>query len=830
MPYFVKQLSQELAMPDPNWAHEDMLALEAHDWPGNVRELKNFIERSLLLATPPAHYWKPINEDTGEASQSSSQVNATLLSPEQEDTHTMAFGYPNEWTLKAVERAHIEQLVDFHEAISLLQRVIWVWQGKRWSVNIKSGTQSNMTTKLPEPKHKAPILNWLAKWRFQFQTMVRYRLLVLTSAPIILTLMALIGITIYWSIHYTWNSALIDVSERLGAARQSVELIQKGQNQSVKSFVNSYEFQKRLREQGNTEALVKWVATQSQNTQLDYLRYIPADTPKRQLAHLDVVREDAFFDVLSLQQLHDIDPALAQKAAIAELDSDNIERRGLVIRSVIRVRAISGEVVGFIDGGLLLNNSTTLVDELRDILYSAQYDQVRPTGTMTIFLDDLRVSTNVPLDSSEKVGRAIGSRVSDSVKEIVLQGGEQWVDKAYVHDAWYISAYQPIRDRNDQVIGMFYTGYLLWPFVKTYFTTLVEIGVVTLGLLLISGLMVYRGSRDLFRPIERIHRVVKLIQLGKQKRIGELGLDPHHELAQLAKQFDAMLDLLDKRQSEIEEAAVVLEDKVQQRTASLKEKTQQLEFHISLLNQTRDKLVTSEKLAALGGLTAGIAHEINNPTAVILGNVELLKFELGEDASKVEEEVDAILAQIDRIRNITKSLLQYSRQGGIQDEITWQYVNPIIDESITLVKAGAKRKEIVFVRDFQAHTSVEVNRHQLLQILVNLQVNAIHAMQGKGELIIRSRDWNEGGEILGAVIEIQDQGSGIKPEQLKRIFDPFYTTKREGTGLGLSVSQSLISQTGGEIRVESEWGKGSCFSVFLPKKSGATLEVNTLEL
>lgn len=687
-----------------------------------------------------------------------------------------------------------------------------------------------MTTKLPEPKHKAPILNWLAKWRFQFQTMVRYRLLVLTSAPIILTLMALIGITIYWSIHYTWNSALIDVSERLGAARQSVELIQKGQNQSVKSFVSSYEFQKRLREQGNTEALVKWVASQSQNTQLDYLRYIPADTPKRQLAHLDVVREDAFFDVLSLQQLHDIDPALAQKAAIAELDSDNIERRGLVIRSVIRVRAISGEVVGFIDGGLLLNNSTTLVDELRDILYSPQYDQVRPTGTMTIFLDDLRVSTNVPLDSSEKVGRAIGSRVSDSVKETVLQGGEQWVDKAYVHDAWYISAYQPIRDRNDQVIGMFYTGYLLWPFVKTYFTTLVEIGVVTLGLLLISGLMVYRGSRDLFRPIERIHRVVKLIQLGKQKRIGELGLDPHHELAQLAKQFDAMLDLLDKRQSEIEEAAVVLEDKVQQRTASLKEKTQQLEFHISLLNQTRDKLVTSEKLAALGGLTAGIAHEINNPTAVILGNVELLKFELGEDASKVEEEVDAILAQIDRIRNITKSLLQYSRQGGIQDEITWQYVNPIIDESITLVKAGAKRKEIVFVRDFQAHTSVEVNRHQLLQILVNLQVNAIHAMQGKGELIIRSRDWNEGEEILGAVIEIQDQGSGIKPEQLKRIFDPFYTTKREGTGLGLSVSQSLISQTGGEIRVESEWGKGSCFSVFLPKKSGATLAVNTLEL
>lgn len=92
----------------------------------------------------------------------------------------------------------------------------------------------------------------------------------------------------------------------------------------------------------------------------------------------------------------------------------------------------------------------------------------------------------------------------------------------------------------------------------------------------------------------------------------------------------------------------------------------------------------------MGELTAGIAHEINNPTAVILGNVELIQFELGEEASRVQEEIDAILAQIDRIRNITRSLLQYSRQGGVQDEITWQHVNPIIDESITLVKTGTK--------------------------------------------------------------------------------------------------------------------------------------------
>ncbi|MDW2057779.1 cache domain-containing protein, partial [Vibrio sp. 506] len=353
-------------------------------------------------------------------------------------------------------------------------------------------------------------------------------------------------------------------------------------------------------------------------------------------------------------------------------------------------------------GGLLLNNSTVLVDQIRDLIYLSDNDRLRPVGTLTVFLDDLRVSTNVPLDSDHRLGRAIGTRVSAEVYNQVLSQGQQWVDRAYVYDAWYITAYQPIKDQYDNVIGMLYTGYLMWPFVKAYMTNIAEISLITLMLLLVSGVMVYRGSRDLFRPIERIHKVVKLVQLGKEKRIGPLGLDDHHELAQLARQFDNMLDALEDRKIELKNAAAQLECKVQERTASLREKTEELELHIQLLNQTRDKLVVHEKLAALGELTAGIAHEINNPTAVILGNVELIHFELGEDASRVQEEIDAIHAQIDRIRNITRSLLQYSRQGGVQDEITWQHVNPIIDESITLVKTGTKKRDVEFVTDLQA--------------------------------------------------------------------------------------------------------------------------------
>lgn len=587
------------------------------------------------------------------------------------------------------------------------------------------------------------------KWRHRVKTMVRYRLLILTSVPIGFTLIALIAISIYWSIHYTWQSALVDVSERLGVAHNSMTLLQQKQASYVKAFGDSYEFRTRIMHAGEGPDLNQWVNQQKQRYDLDFLTFERVDTLEQKFRYLDLTKRESFFDVLSQSELAQLDPQLAKRAEIERVNADRTETRGLVSRTVIPVLNQYNDIIGFLDGGLLLNNSSTLVDQIRDLIYPTKQDNLRPIGTLTIFLDNLRVSTNVPLNSDERAGRAIGTRVSNEVRDAVLNQGKEWVDKAYVYDAWYITAYQPIRDQYDNVVGMLYTGYLLWPFVKTYLTNIVEIGVATLLLLLASGMFVYRGSRDLFRPIERIHRVVKLVQLGKNQRIGAIGLDERHELAQLAKQFDNMLDLLQQRNEEIQRAAHDLEEKILDRTASLQEKTEQLEHHIQLLNQTRDKLIVHEKLAALGELTAGIAHEINNPTAVILGNTELIRFELGDDAKRVEEEIDAIMLQIDRIRNITRSLLQYSRHGGVQDEITWQHVNPIIDESITLVKTGSKKRDVEFVTDLHAQSSVEVNRHQLLQILVNLQMNAIHAMNGKGKLTIRSEDWCEHGEVLG---------------------------------------------------------------------------------
>ena len=663
-------------------------------------------------------------------------------------------------------------------------------------------------------------------WKRRIKTMVRYRLLWLNSVPLFLTLLALVIITAFWSVHYTWQNALNDVGSKLSVANNSIDFLQQEQAAELHSFVESYQFQIRLK--NNDPELQYWAENQADKYNSDFIVVHPVSyiefLPESSVQALSLGISRTFFQVMNNADLYNISPKLSSKVQVVNKSNGSIEKRGLVSRTLIPIFNDDGNLAWIVDSGIILNNSTFLVDRIRDLIYPEGDLAPDNYGTVTLFLDDLRISTNVPLhndfaNKSLNQGRAIGTNVSSVVKERVIEKGERWVNRAYVYNDWYISAYQPIKDMNGNVVGMLYTGYLEWPLLQQYLQNLVEAGVTILITLLLSTIFVHRGARDLFQPIEKIHYVVKSVQMGKDVRIGELGLDNSHELASLAQQFDNMLDQLQQRNIEIQRASKNLESKVESRTASLHEKTIELEQYIKLLKQAQDKLIMSEKLASLGELTAGIAHEINNPTAVILGNAELIKYELGEGAEVISEELDAIMEQIDRIRNITRSLLQYSRQGGIQDQVTWQYINPIIEESVTLVRTGAHKRDIEVEFDFEQPPRVEVNRHHLLQILVNLQMNGIHAMNSKGKLIIRSRTWCEEGKERGAIIEVEDFGCGMSSEQLNRIFDPFYTTKRDGTGLGLSVSQSLLSQTDGEIKVRSQLGEGSTFIIYLPIKS-----------
>ena len=282
----------------------------------------------------------------------------------------------------------------------------------------------------------------------------------------------------------------------------------------------------------------------------------------------------------------------------------------------------------------------------------------------------------------------------------------------------------------------------------------------------------------------------------------------------MAREFDAMLDLLQQRNRQIQRAADELELKVDQRTQELREKNADLETTVALLQQTRQQLMMAEKLAAIGELTAGVAHEINNPTAVILGNLDLLVSELGPAIEPVSEEVELIVAQVYRIREIINNLLQYSRPAEYAGYINDVSIDEVITDTLGLVAHAIKHGSVEVITSIRTERTIAINRQELQLVLVNLMVNACHAVPHKqGRIEITAEDWDE----RGAVISVRDNGPGIPSHVCSRLFDPFFSTKPEGqgTGLGLSISYGLVRRYGGNITVQSGLGDGAEFKVWL---------------
>ncbi len=234
-----------------------------------------------------------------------------------------------------------------------------------------------------------------------------------------------------------------------------------------------------------------------------------------------------------------------------------------------------------------------------------------------------------------------------------------------------------------------------------------------------------------------------------------------------------------------------------------------------------DQLIQSQKLAAIGELSAGIAHEINNPLAIIAQETEWATHLVGEaetrhgaDFAEVRDSLREVRAQVDRCKNITHKLLDFARKR----EPVLQDVDVVrlIDDMARLVDKEASYKNVTLVRDLpQDLPLLRTDAPLLRQVVLNLMTNALHAVPSGGRIEASARADDEVVEIL-----IRDNGSGITPENLKKIFNPFFTTKPpgQGTGLGLSMCHNLVSGMQGQIFVESEVGKGTTFTVRLPRK------------
>ncbi len=656
---------------------------------------------------------------------------------------------------------------------------------------------------------------------------VRYKLLVLVLFPILLALPVALALAVYWGGRFGYDQLFIKVSTDISVAQDVFQRAQEDYLDVLARLAESYRFHTDL-ERGDGRSLVRELQTIQTGHGFAFLNLIDLQGYRLFDPGAGRVSESALFEsatlgepvvgieILSADEFAREAPQVAEQVRLhlvptprAGATLRKVENRGMVIRALYPVRDANDNVRAVLDGGVVLNGNFAFVDSIRDLVYGTGSLPEGSVGTVTVFLEDVRISTNVPRNPG---GRALGTRVSKEVREQVMGRGEVWIDRAFVVNDWYISAYEPILDVSGERVGMLYAGFLEAPFRQGLVTAVWTLVLLFLVLGLITALLAVFGAKSIFRPLEAISGVVEATRAGRDRRVGRV--DSEDEIGDLAREFDAMMDLLQERNHQIREAADLLELKVEHRTSELKRRNEELERTIALLRETRKQLVMAEKLAALGELTAGMAHEINNPMAVILGNLDVLAQELGEAAEPVRQEIDLIIEQVYRVRDIIDSLLRYARPGDLAAWLETLDVDDLLRDSLKLVDHLVRKGDIEVQLDLRATLPVRIGLQDLQQVFVNLLVNAVHAVGDSSGLIrLRSRDWAQ----KGVVVTVSDDGPGI-PEGLRdRVFTPFFTTKDAGagTGLGLSISYGLMRHYGGNITLESEPGKGSEFSVWL---------------
>mgnify|MGYP001464068633 CR=1 FL=1 len=635
---------------------------------------------------------------------------------------------------------------------------------------------------------------------------VRIRLLVIALLPMLVLLPLLLAGTMW-----RWSDKIDDilvskVTGDLTIADQYLARLIEMSGERVDAVAHSVGLRAAL----ETGQVAAFLEQERLRLGLDVLRIARPDPQERRwpviAAALDG-RWHSAVDILDRADLETLAPGLGDRAEVAlvptraALPTERAtETRGMVIHSAAPLSLPEGGRAALV-GAVLLNHNLDFIDTINALVYRDQSLPAGSQGTATLFLDDVRISTNVRLFETV---RALGTRVSAEVRRQVLGEGRIWLDRAFVVNDWYISAYEPILDSFGQRVGMLYVGFLEAPFRAARRASVLWLGGAFVLIALVSVPVFLRWAGHIFRPLEAMTRTIAQVEAGDMTARNRPPADGG-EIAQVAAHFDHLLDRLQERDRELRDWAESLEDRVEARTRDLRAANQRLE-------RTTEALIVSEKLAAVGEITASVAHEINNPVAVIQGNLDLARSLLGAEAARVEDEFRLIDDQVYRIGVIVSKLLQFARPEDYSGAARQIDPSEVMRDCLVLTRHQIQSAGIETRVHAGAGRTVRMARTELQQVVVNLILNAVHAMPGGGVLTLSCRDLEGGVELC-----VEDTGTGIAPEVVPRIFDPFFTTKEaQGTGLGLSISQQIVSRAGGRIGVESRWGAGSRFRVTLP--------------
>jgi len=470
------------------------------------------------------------------------------------------------------------------------------------------------------------------------------------------------------------------------------------------------------------------------------------------------------------------------------------ETSGLMLKAAAPILDEDETLLGALFGGVLLNRTTEIVDRIKGVVFKDERYKGRETGTATIFQNDLRVSTNVVNERGE---RAVGTLLMAEVKKAVLDEGRPWIARAFVVNDWYITAYEPIRDIGGRIIGILYVGTLERPYLDTAnrvsltFTLISSLGI----LLLLAAL--YFWTNRIVRPLRDMAEATRVIAKGDLSHKVEVG--SRDEIGVLADSFNEMTEHLREANVKLVEWGTTLERKVEERTRELRD--------------IQEHLVQSEKLASIGKLAAGIAHEINNP----LGGILIYSHLVLEDTppnGPHHENLRKIVKETTRCKDIVKGLLDFARPKD--PEMALVDVPAVLDSCLAFTGHQALFQNIRVEKSYAPDVPrVVADSSQLQQVFMNLILNAAEAMDGRGTLSLRVAADSGRGEL---VIDVADTGHGIKEEEKARLFEPFFTTKEvgKGTGLGLAISYGIVRKHQGSIEVSSEAGRGAVFTVRLP--------------
>ena len=465
-------------------------------------------------------------------------------------------------------------------------------------------------------------MNAWRRWRARLEASVRAQLLAL--APLLL---ALVGLLLVLA---AWTTLAYD---RLLQTKVRADL----------AVAHGY-FEQVLQEVGSdTREVAESHALHRQLQRLPPRRPAAAVTDIEPLqAWLEQERQRLGLDVLALRPPHDPVAPPAQVAALAAhlqprlgialVPTRNaaptvrtVEERALLVLASAPLPDDAPLPGWVLHGGLLLNRNLDFIDHLNRIVYPEGSLPFGSHGTATLFLDDVRISTNVRLFGDE---RAIGTRVSQAVRDAVLGEGRTWLDRAFVVNDWYVSAYEPLTDSLGRRIGMLYVGFSEAPLRWVKWAVLAGTALLFGLVMAAAARWTLRRARALVEPVERMDATMRRIERGDTAaRVGPV--DSYDELGVLAQHLDRLLDLLAEQTAHLRAWAETLDRRVAERT-------RELQASHAALRQAQQQLIRSERLATIGQLSAGLAHEINNPIAVIQGNLDLLRETLGRRPMRPE--------------------------------------------------------------------------------------------------------------------------------------------------------------------------------------------------